>query len=141
MKNIEKLINGTRFQCQGSGKCCVSRGGYGFVYLNKKDIKRFANFFNIKKKDFIERNCVKEDGNIRLKEINLNGNCIYLKHKKCSVYAARPEQCRTWPFWPENMNTKKWKKEIINFCPGIGKGKFYSPKEIKKILVKEYKNN
>ena len=111
------------------------------VSVGSREIKRFANFFNIKKKDFIERNCVKEDGNIRLKEINLNGNCIYLKHKKCSVYAARPEQCRTWPFWPENMNTKKWKKEIINFCPGIGKGKFYSPKEINKILVKEYKNN
>ena len=37
--DIEK---GIRFECQGSGNCCVSRGAYGFVYLSKRDIKKFS---------------------------------------------------------------------------------------------------
>ena len=34
--------NGIRFECQGSGKCCVSRDAYGFVYLSNIDLKRFS---------------------------------------------------------------------------------------------------
>ena len=40
--DIEK---GIRFECQGSGNCCVSRGTYGFVYLSKKDIKKLSDGF------------------------------------------------------------------------------------------------
>ena len=42
--NIEK---GIRFECQGSGNCCVSRGSYGFVYLSKKDIKKLSKELKI----------------------------------------------------------------------------------------------
>ena len=42
--DIEK---GIRFECQGSGNCCVSRGTYGFVYLSKKDIKKLSDGFKI----------------------------------------------------------------------------------------------
>ena len=76
-----------------------------------------------------------------MKELDKKRNCIFLKKKKCIVYKARPEQCRTWPFWPENMNAKKWKKEIINFCPGIGKGKKYSFQEINKIVDRDKVNS
>ena len=113
------LKNGTNFQCQGSGNCCVSRDSYGYVYLSKKDIKRLANFFKIKIKNFFDIYCSVEDNNTYLKEVNKNGNCVFLRNKRCTVYKARPSQCRTWPFWPENMNSKKWKNEIMNFCPGI----------------------
>ena len=77
---------------------------------------------------------------MHLKEVNKNGNCIYLKDKKCSVYKARPTQCRTWPFWKENMNAKKWNNHIKNFCPGVGKGKKYSYDKILKKIKKDVKN-
>ena len=32
------------------------------------------------------------------------------------------------------MKSKIWNKEIINFCPGIGKGKIISKKKIDKLL-------
>ena len=38
---------GVRFECQGSGNCCVSRDSYGFVYLSHNDLKRFAIYFKI----------------------------------------------------------------------------------------------
>jgi len=57
-----------------------------------------------------------------------------LDKKKCSVYNARPIQCRTWPFWKENMNTKKWNNEISKLCPGINKGREFSKKDINIVI-------
>ena len=116
----------------GSANCCVSRGEYGFVYLSNRDIKRLSLFTKLKKDDFINLYCDKTDEFTHLKEKLKNGNCIFLKNKKCTIYKARPTQCRTWPFWNENLNAKKWNNEIAKFCPGIGKGEIISKKEIKK---------
>ena len=76
-----------------------------------------------------------------MKEININGNCQFLENKKCSIYTARPMQCRAWPFWKENMNTKKWNDELLNFCPGIGKGRLISASMIQKKINRELKND
>ena len=136
--DIEK---GIRFECQGSGNCCVSRGTYGFVYLSNKDIKKLSDGFKITEQNFVKNYCQKTDGFIHLKELKKNnGNCIFLKDNKCTVYKSRPIQCRTWPFWPENMNTKTWNNEISKNCPGIGKGKKISSKLIKKYLKEDYDN-
>tara|TARA_X000000368_G_scaffold409064_1_gene390499 strand:- start:120 stop:353 length:234 start_codon:yes stop_codon:yes gene_type:complete len=59
---------GIRFECQGSGNCCVSRGTYGFVYLSEIDIKRFSKDFNISIKKFKEKYCQVTDGFIHLIE-------------------------------------------------------------------------
>ena len=138
----KKIINaGIKFQCQGSSNCCVSRGKYGFVYLSKKDLSRFSNFFNISISSFKKKYCEFTQDYLHLKELNINGNCIFLDKKKCSVYSARPTQCRSWPFWKENLNAKKWNDEIINFCPGIGKGKKYKAYEILKKMKIDLDND
>ena len=139
MTNID-YTKGIRFECQGSSNCCVSRGTYGFVYLSKKDIKRLSIFTNLEIKDFIKLYCDKTAGYIHFKEKMKNGNCQFLLKKRCSVYKARPSQCRTWPFWNENMKTKKWNNEIAKFCPGIGKGRIISNSEIKKNINNDKKN-
>ncbi|MCB0392569.1 MAG: YkgJ family cysteine cluster protein [Bdellovibrionales bacterium] len=128
---------GLRFQCQGSGKCCVSRGEYGFVYLDLNDRKRFAKFLKISLKEFTNQYCVFADGYYHLKTNVDQDECLFLKDNKCSVYEARPTQCRTWPFWPEVLTAKAWKKEVADFCPGIGKGKLYSEKEIESLAEEQ----
>ncbi len=125
--------SGIQFECQGSGKCCVSRGQYGYVYLTLNDRKRFAKFLKISTLSFTRKYCSKTDGYFHLK-ISKNENCMFLDAKRCSAYEARPTQCRTWPFWPENMNVKVWEKEVKAFCPGIGKGKLYSKEDIEQLL-------
>ena len=93
--DIEK---GIRFECQGSGNCCVSRGTYGFVYLSKKDIKKLSDGFKITEQKFVKNYCQKTDGFIHLKELKKNnGNCIFLKDNKCTVYKSIPIQWITWP--------------------------------------------
>ena len=133
--------NGIQFECQGSGKCCVSRNSYGFVYLSQKDIIRFSKHFNLSLKKFKDKYCQMTDGFIHLIEkIELEGNCIFLKNKKCSVYRSRPSQCRTWPFWNENMNSKVWNQDISINCPGVGKGKIIKAKAIEKFLQEDLAN-
>jgi hypothetical protein len=125
--------DGIRFECQGSGKCCTSRGAYGFVYLTANDRKRFAAFFGMTTSSFTRKHCETTEGHIHLK--NPETDCAFLRGKRCSVYEARPNQCRTWPFWPENLNAKAWSKEVKSFCPGVGKGKILSAAEIEKVLA------
>ena len=137
----EIFYNGMKFKCQGSANCCVSRGNYGFVYLSVKDLNRLSKYFNITVNNFKKNYCVSSNGYLHLKEIYSNGNCQFLNNKKCSIYPARPTQCRTWPFWNENMNTKKWNKELINFCPGIGKGKKISFSMIEKKIKMDIAND
>ena len=139
--NKEFFKKGIKFKCQGSSNCCVSRGSYGFVYLSKKDLIKIAKFLNVSINLFKKKYCQYSDGYLHLKEININGNCQFLENKKCSIYTARPMQCRIWPFWKENMNVKKWNEEVINFCPGIGKGKLISASKIQKQINKDIKND
>ena len=131
---------GIKFECQGSSNCCVSRNSYGFVYLSNKDIKKLSIFTKLSIKDFEKLYCEKTNEFIHLKEKNKNGNCLFLKEKRCTVYKARPTQCRTWPFWGENMNQKKWNQELSKFCPGIGKGKIIMKKEIDKNINEDTEN-
>ena len=132
---------GVNFKCQGSSNCCISRGNYGYVYLSKKDLASIAKYLNISVNNFKKNYCEYSDGYLHLKEIYSNGNCQFLDNKRCSIYPARPTQCRTWPFWKKNMNTKKWNKEILNFCPGIGKGKLISFSMIQKKINIDIEND
>ncbi len=59
------------------------------------------------------------------------GDCIFWDAQAgCTVYPARPVQCRTWPFWSENVETPKDWEGITRVCPGSGKGRLYSVDEI-----------
>jgi Fe-S-cluster containining protein len=122
--------DGIQFECQGSGKCCVSRSGYGYVYVTKKDRQRLAQHLRLKTAAFTKKFCLKsEEGFFFLKDGG-DGNCGFLEAKRCSVYEARPTQCRTWPFWPEVMKPKTWAKDVASFCPGVGRGKIWKKDEV-----------
>ena len=120
--------DGIRFECQGSGKCCVSRDSYGYVYLTAEDRRRLARHFGLSTTEFTREHCGRTGGHLHLKETA--GPCQYLDGTRCSVYEARPTQCRTWPFWPEHMSPKEWDREVASFCPGVGKGRLWTGAEI-----------
>lgn len=124
---------GVRFECQGTGRCCVSRGAYGYVYVTLEDRRRLARHLGLTTLQFTRRHCLKTDGHFHLKDFT--DACVYLDGTRCRVYEARPTQCRTWPFWPENMRPKSWAKEVAAYCPGVGKGRRYTGKEIRALLV------
>jgi Fe-S-cluster containining protein len=131
--------DGVQFECQGSGKCCTSHGEYGFVFLTLDDQKRMASHLGETLRDFRKKYCDQMDKTYHLKEDPKNPDCMFLKDKRCAVYAARPTQCRTWPFWPEVMSPKKWSKDVAAFCPGVGKGSKVPAGKIQAIIAEQLK--
>ncbi len=128
----EWWAEGVQFQCQGSGKCCTSHGEFGFVFMTPEDRKRMAKVLGLSTAAFTKKHCEKTRGAWHLIEEKGQPDCRFLRGKSCGVYEGRPTQCRTWPFWPEVMDAKTWKKEVVSFCPGVGKGPVISADSIRK---------
>jgi Fe-S-cluster containining protein len=64
-------------------------------------------------------------------------DCIFLQEKSgqrtCMIYPVRPNQCRNWPFWPNNLESPNAWNRAAQKCPGINRGKLYSCEEIEQI--------
>jgi Fe-S-cluster containining protein len=98
LKKTKLYNDGIRFACQGCGKCCVSRGDHGYVYLSFKDRKRLAAHLKMTTTEFTSKYTAKVHGLYEL--MDTGEGCPLLLGIRCEVYNARPWQCRTWPFWP-----------------------------------------
>jgi hypothetical protein len=48
------------------------------------------------------------------------------RSRRCTVYEARPRQCRTWPFWDSNLKRPEDSRHTCQVCPGSGQGKLHS---------------
>jgi len=123
---------GIRFECQGTGKCCKSGNVDSYVYLTLEDSRKIAKHLGLSTQKFTGRYVAKSENEFHLKQ--LKGHCSFLEQNQCSIYNVRPIQCRTWPFWPENMKKGAWEKDVKKVCSGIGKGKLYTMHEISEIL-------
>jgi uncharacterized protein len=65
--------------------------------------------------------CERIEGHLSFK--SRDRACIFLVGGRCSVYALRPAQCRTFPFWPELLaDERAWERDVASFCPGVGQG-------------------
>ncbi len=117
--------DGLRFQCTGCGDCCT--GAPGYVWVNADEIAALAAEVQLDIPEF-EKLYVRNIGVRKsLKELKKNYDCVFLdpQTRKCQVYAARPRQCRTWPFWDSNLRTPETWAHTCEICPGSGVGKLY----------------
>ena len=123
---------GLKFQCLQCGNCCT--GAPGYVWVNREEIQRTADFLNIPLKRFMRRYLRSVNGRYSFKEKS-NGDCVfYDRAKSCLIYPVRPKQCITYPFWYENLlSTKYWERMKLN-CPGVGSGNRYTGDEIREKL-------
>lgn len=67
-----------------------------------------------------------------------NNRCGVNGSKGCAVYDVRPMQCRTWPFWPHNLQSPDDWNAAAKKCSGINKGKLYTFDEIEKIKKQKF---
>lgn len=121
--------DGLRFSCSQCGECCRTHGEYAYVYLSNDDITRLSEHLQIERNAFLQA-YTDRDGPWRILRWPEEA-CVFLTEKGCSVYEARPTQCRTWPFWEENLDREVWFNEIVPFCPGAGEGRLYDLREIR----------
>jgi Fe-S-cluster containining protein len=63
------------------------------------------------------------------------GACTFLDTgRQCRIYAVRPMQCRTYPFWPELVSSEvAWQGEARR-CEGINCGDVVSTTRIRKAV-------
>ncbi|WP_421717123.1 YkgJ family cysteine cluster protein [Arcobacter arenosus] len=101
------------------GNCCI--GESGNIWINKQEIENLSNHLDISLEELRFRFLEKRGYKYSIKEIKLSSDnyaCIFfdLEKKQCSIYEARPIQCRTFPFWDYFKNHKE---EVIKECPAI----------------------
>lgn len=142
---------GLDFTCTQCGNCCT--GGPGYVWISLGEIALLAEHLKVTPEVVVEKYCRKIDGKFSLKEYRSPAglyDCVFLKETKvagrkgeagedavaqtiraCAVYPVRPLQCRTWPFWPENLSSERAWNQSAKRCPGMNAtGRTFSPDQI-----------
>lgn len=122
--------NGIAFECKKCGKCCT--GEPGTVYVSGLEIDNIANCLGITLFETIERYLYPYKDSYSIREDESGACCFY--ENGCTAYAARPLQCRTYPFWFRNLRSEKAWRRASSDCPGIGQGRVYSKKAILNIV-------
>jgi Fe-S-cluster containining protein len=63
-----------------------------------------------------------------------NGDCVLFEPETrgCRAYAARPRQCRTWPFWERNLQNRDAWRAVAAECPGCDQGPTFDLGEIQR---------
>jgi Fe-S-cluster containining protein len=127
---------GLRFECTRCSRCC--RHAPGFVFLSLEDLKRLADAALVSPLQFVQRYC-REVRVIGIPRISLrerdNYDCILWQEGGCSLYAARPLQCRSYPFWSGNVSSPESWAAVSAECPGVGQGRLHSAEEIDRWLT------
>lgn len=122
---------GLRFRCTQCGNCCRNHGEYAYVYLSEADIAAIAGHLDLERAAFLSAYCREEDGWVTLRMDQ--PACPFLaEDNRCGIYAVRPKQCRTWPFWRENLVRSTWDGPVRECCPGIDTGDLVPFEEIER---------
>ena len=121
--------DGLAFACTQCGACCT--GAPGYVWVNEEEIAAIAAYRGETVDEFGRAFLRLVGGRYSLIE-RPGGDCIFWsKDEGCTVYPARPAQCQTWPFWPENIATPGAWKRVGRGCPGVDRGQVFTVDEIR----------
>jgi Fe-S-cluster containining protein len=101
------------------GNCCIGESGY--IWINKTEVNTLASHLNMTVQEVGLQYLMKVGYKYSIKEKQLsqdNYACVFfdLNKRQCSIYEARPKQCRTFPFWDYFKNNIQ---EVKDECPAI----------------------
>ena len=136
----EWYAEGLHFECQKCGKCCS--GAPGTVEFTPEEGAAMARELGLDTEEFLYRYSFVYKDRLYLREEE-NGeygfDCVMLErtqdpdgteHSLCKVHNGRPMQCRTWPFWPESLRTKRSWEQAGQRCVGINRGPLFTLERI-----------
>src|SRR5260221_7371769 len=120
--------DGLRFACTRCGNCCT--GEPGFVWVNDEEIAAIAELRGepVEQVTAMFTRLGHRGQTLREKP---NGDCVFFDREAgCTVYSARPRQCRTWPFWESNVKSEMAWQRTKAVCQGAGQGELIPAEEI-----------
>ncbi len=99
------------FKCARCNECCKQEG---YVYLLPGEADQIAEFLKIDPFDFANKYCELLDRTRLVLKKYPDETCIFLTDQGCSVYPARPKQCREFPIY--------WRTaKSFSYCEGLKK--------------------
>lgn len=124
----EWYADGLQFECTCCGACCT--GAPGFVLFTPAEAEAMAAKLGIPVETFMERYTheTPEGQSLREHLTHEGYDCVFLDRETlpgkavCSLYEARPLQCRTFPWWPEHLKHPRDWQRLSRTCEGIGRG-------------------
>ena len=122
--------DGLRFECTRCGRCC---GGVpGYVWVTDDEVAALARRLGLSDAEFRRRFTRRVDGyGVSLTETRGYDCTFFSSERGCTVYADRPRQCRTYPFWSRVVaSPATWENETY-VCPGMNQGRIWGLTEIR----------
>jgi len=110
------MMNPTELEhaCVGCGRCCRESGE---VHFDTADQRRAAAFLGITPARFRQA-FGGHAGDVCLRATR-RAPCPFLGDDGCAIYPARPEQCRSFPYWPELLRSPRAWNAVARRCPGM----------------------
>jgi Fe-S-cluster containining protein len=134
MPNSPWYRDGLCFECTLCGNCCS--GPPGYVWVTREDVRRIADHLGIAGGWLDKTQLRRVAFRYSLTE-KPGGDCIFLRRDGdkayCEIYPVRPKQCRSWPFWNENLRSRRQWEAAGEDCPGINQGRRFPVNEIEQI--------
>ncbi len=111
-----------RFECTGCGACCTGDGEQ-YVFLAAGEALAMSERLGVTRDRFRRKYMMRTPQGDLVLRMTALGACVFLRENgSCAVYDVRPDQCRSYPFWPELVASREaWEHEAAR-CEGIGRG-------------------
>ena len=124
--------DGLRFTCTRCGNCCG--GASGTVRVSDAELETLAARLGLAPDEFraaYTRQIHRRGTSLRERR---DGTCVlYDPRGGCTVYADRPRQCRTWPYWSSVVHTaERWAEESEG-CPAMGRGELHDARHVEQL--------
>ncbi len=132
--------DGLRFECTMCGACCT--GPPGYVAFNEAEGRAMAAHLGLDEREFYRRFAHrmthgKRGWSLNEVETEHGNDCVFLDRESkpgmalCRLHEVRPMQCRTWPWWPENLKSERAWNDAAKRCEGMNRGPMVRVEEIR----------
>lgn len=124
-------ITNPRFECTGCGRCCTGDPAKHYVEVSREEQKRIYRHLQLEARAFRRQYLETAEDDSEGIRLLSSGHCPFLQaDNRCAIYSVRPNQCLTYPFWPELVARQASWEDEKKRCEGIGRGPVISDQEI-----------